>query len=331
MKKIIIGFVDFWTGFDPLNNVFYRLLSKSYDVVVSSSKDEVEYLFYSAFGYEFLNYHCIRIFISGENLCPNYNLCDYGVGFEHMEFEDRFYRFPNFFYDHYVPDHKKIRGDRRKLYGGNPEKRKFCGIVVSNNNFADPYRENFFNELSRYRRVDSGGRAFNNIGKPGGVEDKLAFLNNYKFSIAFENSSYPGYCTEKLLQAFSAGTVPIYWGDATAKEMFNEKAYIDCTGMRIEDAIARIKEIDGNDELYRAMLSEIILVDRDMEKKYVDGLEKWLNNIVEQPYDMARRVPVHGKMSVYEENYRKKARMEEMIKKHKRLYSIGKKITGSRL
>ena len=49
----------------------------------------------------------------------------------------------------------------------------------------------------------------NNIG--GAVSDKFAFQQKHKFSIAFENTSYCGYCTEKIVEAFVAGTIPIYW------------------------------------------------------------------------------------------------------------------------
>lgn len=37
-------------------------------------------------------------------------------------------------------------------------------------------------------------------------------MRRYKFTIAFENQSYPGYVTEKIADALMAGTVPIYWG-----------------------------------------------------------------------------------------------------------------------
>ena len=42
---------------------------------------------------------------------------------------------------------------------------------------------------------------------------KLKIISNHKFNIAFENSSYPGYVTEKITDAFIANTIPIYWGD----------------------------------------------------------------------------------------------------------------------
>ncbi len=62
-----------------------------------------------------------------------------------------------------------------------------------------------------YSRVNSGGKTFNNIGGP--INDKIKIFSNHNFNIAFENSSYPGYVTEKITDAFIANTIPIYWGD----------------------------------------------------------------------------------------------------------------------
>ena len=45
--------------------------------------------------------------------------------------------------------------------------------------------------------------------------------------MAFENSSYPGYTTEKLLQAMQAGTVPIYWGDPSVGRDFNAARFVN--------------------------------------------------------------------------------------------------------
>ncbi len=61
-------------------------------------------------------------------------------------------------------------------------------------------RNNFFLKISKYKKVDSGGLALNNIGYI--VKNKLEFIKDYKFTIAFENSSYSGYTTEKITDAF---------------------------------------------------------------------------------------------------------------------------------
>ena len=331
MKKIVIGFDDVAADFNFDNNVITRLLRKEYDVEIvdTSDKEErnrVQYLFFSAFGNNYLEYSCIRIFFTGENLAPNFNLCDYAMGFEYMDYEDRYIRFPIYLWDQYKDDYRILLQDRSSIWGEKPEKRKFCGMVVSNNLFADPMREELFRALSDYKQVDSGGRAFNNIGKPEGVEDKNAFLAGYKFSIACENSSYSGYSTEKLMQAFSAGTVPIYWGDKRAGEVFNRDAFIDCTGLTLKEVVELVKKIDEDDNAYLAMLNTEPLVDRQIKEKAEEALKLWLKNIMDQDFEVARRVPVHGKMAVYEQNYRKKVKMEKIIKKNKKLYGIIKKL-----
>ena len=65
-------------------------------------------------------------------------------------------------------------------------KRKFCAFVVSNSN-ANGIRRDFFETLSEYKKVDSGGRYLNNVG--GAVKDKIEFCSQHKFTIAFENTN----------------------------------------------------------------------------------------------------------------------------------------------
>lgn len=53
-------------------------------------------------------------------------------------------------------------------------------------------------------------------GWPSGMafqcEDKLETIRNYKFALCFENGSYPGYVTEKIIDCFVAGVIPVYKG-----------------------------------------------------------------------------------------------------------------------
>ena len=44
------------------------------------------------------------------------------------------------------------------------------------------------------------------------IVEKGEMINPYKFSISIENSTYNHYFTEKILDCFISGTVPIYWG-----------------------------------------------------------------------------------------------------------------------
>ena len=53
----------------------------------------------------------------------------------------------------------------------------------------------------------------------GQCPNKLEVLSGYRFSICFENMVLPGYVTEKIVDCFVAGTVPLYCG-APDIEMF---------------------------------------------------------------------------------------------------------------
>jgi hypothetical protein len=51
--------------------------------------------------------------------------------------------------------------------------------------------------------------------------------SNYAFIICMENQIKNGYVTEKIINGFKSGAIPIYWGDPiTVKKLFNEKAFI---------------------------------------------------------------------------------------------------------
>jgi len=62
---------------------------------------------------------------------------------------------------------------------------------------------------------------------PAGVENKGKVLREYKFAICFENTSFPGYITEKLFDCFFAGCIPIYYGAPDIAEHVPANAFID--------------------------------------------------------------------------------------------------------
>ncbi|WP_238700303.1 glycosyltransferase family 10 domain-containing protein [Helicobacter jaachi] len=191
-----------------------KILQKHYELVFT--KHNPDYIFYSVMGSEHINYDGIRIFATGENVRADFNYCDYAIGFDYMEFEDRYLRYPLYLHEACMQEvstkHKCINIESVK------DKTRFCTFVVSNGK-ADEWRAQFFEFLNQYKRVDSGGGYKNNMGKR--VKDKLAFLKEGKFNIAFENSSTHGYVTEKLMHAFAAQSIPIYWGDETISKPLN--------------------------------------------------------------------------------------------------------------
>lgn len=279
MKKVKVKFVDFFDGFNKENNEFLEVLKQKYKVELSNDPD---YVIYSGFGYDHLRYNCIRIFFTGECQTPDFNECDYAIGFDRLKFGDRYARIPLYNMMQYKLEYKGLL-NRESIRFDDIKGRDFCSFVVSNC-FANDARAIFYEQLNRYKHVASGGRYMNNIG--GSINDKKAFLSKYKFNIAFENCSHDGYATEKIMEAFSAGVVPIYYGDPRITEDFNSKAFVNAHDYpSFEAMIERIKEIDNNDDLYLSMLNEPI-IQRDAD---VAELSNFLYSIFDQSLSVVKR------------------------------------------
>ena len=310
MKSIKIKFVDFYQGFDAADSEFVTILRKNYDVVFS---DDPDYLFYSCFGYEHLSYDCIRIFYTGECVTPDFNVCDYAIGFDRLSFGDRYLRAPLYSLFHYKAEYHELINPPPFLEPDLKAKTDFCSFVYSNC-FAAPQRELFFDTLSRYKTVSSGGRFKNNVGGP--VKDKRAFQTKHKFSIAFENTAYNGYITEKLMEAFAARTLPIYFGAPDVNLDFNEAAFINCAQYQSFDEVVRkVIEIDQDDQLYLQMMNTPAL-----QNGVAESLDGFLYRIVEQDASAAKRRP--ASVTALER--------QKVIKRHlffeKRLYPVYAKL-----
>ena len=271
-KKIKIDFSDFWGGFDKTNNYFFNLLKEEYDVEISNSPD---YLFFSVFGNQHQNYRCTKIFYTGENIAPPLGQYQWSFSFEYSD-DSRNYRIPHYLlYDGYY------ELQREKIIDESLANRKFCNFVASNGNCQE--RNQFVQQLSKYKKVDSGGRWMNNIGYA--VDDKLKFQSEYKFSIAFENNAYrpqhPGYTTEKIMQPMTVNSIPIYWGNPLISKEFNTKSFVNFydfgyTGNMIEYII----ELDNNSEKYLEILKTPWFTDNIIpETNKIENIKSFLYKI----------------------------------------------------
>lgn len=233
--RLVLGFVADRYDFE---------LTRDYDA---------PYVFHSVDGYDVLKYPGVRIFITGENVTANFAVSDYAMAFDKLTFGDRYLWMPliKFYHDAYATLTAPRLPVDRVLAG----KTDFCAYVMSNTTDSAVERIRIFELLSAYRPVNSGGRWRNNTGGP--VTDKLAFQSRHKFVIAFENSSSPGYLTEKFAQAAQANAVPIYWGDPDIGRLFNPGAFINCHDFAsLEEAVEQVRRVDRDDGLYRRMLAE---------------------------------------------------------------------------
>lgn len=301
-------------AFTDVNPVFVREILRfaedHYQFELTTDKD-ADYVFHSFEGLNVIRYPGVRIFITGENVSPNFMLSDYAISYEKLSFGDRHKWMPLLkIHNRYQP----FNSPRPPATEILASKTEFCSYVMSNIKDSNPVRTQIFDLLSTYKKVNSGGKWRNNVG--GRVPDKNAFQSMHKFAIAFENCSHPGYLTEKFADAAKANVVPIYWGDPEIGKLFNSEAFINCHDFdSLEDVVERVKQIDNDDVTYLRMLSapwfpegvepeELKdasmakflrnIFDQDLHKAYRRNLGRWGIKSEKALYDMYTRPHIHA-------------------------------------
>lgn len=279
---IKIFFTDMPLNFDKYENFIVDIFKKHHiEVEISPTPD---FLFYSVYGYEHYKYSkCVKVFWTVEPIIPNFNECDYAVGFDDITFGCRYMKRPIWMFEECpltFPSDDTAFLDR-----------KFCNFIYSNDSNGEGahLRKELAQKLMKYKKVDCPGRVLNNMQNAITPRDgdwkrgKLAFIQQYKFTIAFENTMYPGYTTEKLTQPLMMHSMPIYWGNPDVGECFNTDAFVLCNGYenRLDEIVDRIIQLDRDDELYLSMMKNNCMTDNyDSHDK--EKLEDFLISIVKR-------------------------------------------------
>lgn len=290
---------NFWYSFhNNMENmeIIFNVLEKYFSVVFSA-ENEADIIIDSVFGDKKINNQkAIKIFLTGEAAPSKLEGYDLSLGFDYIKSE-KYLRLPIYYYISllFVGKEAPVLSTSYKRVRKDFNKKKFAGILVSNNNEAYSYfgdtkvykdgviaRKRFFKILSGYKRIDSGGHSFNNINYIVKFEDTIKWLSSYKFIIAFENSTYPGYITEKIFQAYYAGAIPIYYGSKEGIKDINKKAIIYAGDFKsLEELADFVKKVDSDDALYEKIWNEPLLIDEEKSYKSIfNKLEKKLLNIM---------------------------------------------------
>lgn len=129
-------------------------------------------------------------------------------------------------------------------------KKLFACAIIGN---PHPIRLKAIQSLRKIGKVDVFGRITGTL-----VSNKFEVARNYRYTVCFENDLYPGYVTEKLLQAYATGTIPIYWGDLGNDIHINRDCFVNLKDFKsIDDFINYIAAIDENK--YRQMYEQPFL------------------------------------------------------------------------
>jgi hypothetical protein len=132
-------------------------------------------------------------------------------------------------------------------------KSKLVSIIASSKNFTPGHR-------LRHDSVKMFGNKMDVLGsgyKP--IDNKILGLKEYHYSVVTENCKYNDYFTEKLLDCFLTGAVPIYYGFENYPKFFNPGGIISFERVEelndiflfigLEDYTNRLKSIQENFEI----------------------------------------------------------------------------------
>ena len=211
-----------------VDGVVKQVLNVVSDVFDFIESDKPDFILFGPYGidipkpgpYQRIGYFC-------ENIIPDLSICDWAFGMM-LESEINNPKYKHIQWHNLEPEEMvKKDWDAEKIL---VSKTGFCNFLYSN---PVPYREEFFRQLSKYKKVDAPGKRMNNMpsidtqNAGGWWAAKNHFLESYKFTISFENYVYPGYQTEKLYDAMLCKSLPIYCGDPNVGDVFNTKSFVN--------------------------------------------------------------------------------------------------------
>jgi len=146
------------------------------------------------------------------------------------------------------------------------DKSKLVSFISSTKMYCAGHlvRLKYVQELRDY--VDLYGRGFNE------VENKEDALCDYMFSVAIENDVRETYYTEKILDCFATGTIPVYLGALDIGNLFNLEGIISIDDFfmispdlyhskldAIKDNLERVKKMEIlEDFIYERYLADML-------------------------------------------------------------------------
>jgi hypothetical protein len=244
---IKIAYINFWK--DPYNDTYFDYFIKNNlncniikvkynenpDILISSVNGNINII-------DNIKAKC-KIFYYGENLdrYPPFNNIellkskfDIIAGFKYTNKKEKIFRFPLWliyypFYNFNDKENNIISFIENKYYNNIRKYKTLFGTLISNHDRGGQ-RIKIYNILSNYYNIYCAGDFNNNTKKIGQTQkEKIDYISNSIYNICPENSIYEGYVTEKIFQAFEAGTIPLYWGhDLPEKDILNKNKYCFC-------------------------------------------------------------------------------------------------------
>jgi hypothetical protein len=237
---IRIHFINFWpeafTGASDASFLLHVFAEACGPVEITEDTASADVVVTSVFGQAPTPPRKTIQFI-GENVRPDLTRYRYSLSYDYDPFGGRNFRLPLWWWLLDWPGFGELSRRRPAAVGpyGHQElipidtlmRRRppstaedFCVLVAGN---PEPLRMNLYAALRTLGPVTGYGTVFGNPLRAS----KLEVLRKFRFCLCPENSIYPGYHTEKLVDAWYGGCIPLYSGDRELSREFNPAALLN--------------------------------------------------------------------------------------------------------
>lgn len=145
---------------------------------------------------------------------------------------------------------------------------KFACAFIGN---MEPRRLRAIEALSTVGDVDVFGAA---VGRPVGPKASIAC--DYRYMLCFENDLYPGYVTEKPLEAYAVGCIPL-WSGIDRGALLNPKAVVNADEFRsLTDFCGFVQAMDRDPALLQSTAAAPLLA----KSPSLDAVQQALHSVL---------------------------------------------------
>lgn len=168
-------------------------------------------------------------------------------------------------------------------------KKYFCSIVQ---NSQVEYRRKIFDGLHKYNFVRAVGAFETNVpnyikgnNEKESYGNKHNFMKECIFSLQIQTHLLNYFSQEKMIQAFAANTIPIFWGNhKILEDGWNPEAFINCHDYNdnIDYIVEEVKRIHQSPDLLKNKLEQPIFCNNklpiDYEEDYIFNFLEYVIN-----------------------------------------------------
>ena len=111
--------------------------------------------------------------------------------------------------------------------------------------------------------------------------NKLETIKNYKFGLCIENAKFPGYVTEKIIDCFVSGVIPIYVGAPDVELYIPKSCFINLSDYKtIEELLKYLQVISESDAIKMISSGQDFLESKQGKQYSYEGFAKFIADIV---------------------------------------------------